>query len=245
MAKYATLVQETSATTGTADLVLAGATTQHRTLAAAFSANDWVNYLVQDADGVAFEREYGKFNGTTGLTRFVVKESSAAGSKITLSSGIHIVSITPHPGMVEFQGYIVSVGSDMSIADSTQLQVAFDSVNIDTDSVITTTPWQDVMPVPDYIDRVVITARINFENAGSGWLKVQVLENTGTFAAGLPNARMDTDGTGEDKQFPLISAPVQAKDWLGTRGFNIYAYHEMGVTAKIYNSSWFCVEYLS
>jgi hypothetical protein len=77
-------VQETTATTGTGAVTLAGAVTNYRTFASAFgSASLVVTYLL--VSGSAWEVGEGTFNGTTGLTRDLVRSSSNAGSLITLA----------------------------------------------------------------------------------------------------------------------------------------------------------------
>ena len=77
-------VQETTATTGTGAVTLAGAVTGYRTFATAFgSASTVVVYLL--VSGSDWEVGEGTFNGTTGLTRDTIRSSSNAGSAITLA----------------------------------------------------------------------------------------------------------------------------------------------------------------
>ena len=77
-------VQETTATTGTGAVTLAGAVAGYQTFATAFgSAASVVGYLL--VSGSLWEIGKGTFNGTTGLTRDTVRSSSSAGSLITLA----------------------------------------------------------------------------------------------------------------------------------------------------------------
>jgi hypothetical protein len=77
-------VQETTATTGTGAVTLAGAVAGYQSFATAFgSASLIVQYLI--VSGSAWEVGKGTFNGTTGLTRDFVRSSSAGGALITLS----------------------------------------------------------------------------------------------------------------------------------------------------------------
>jgi hypothetical protein len=84
MSEIADRVQETTTTTGTGAVTLAGAVTGYRTFATAFGAvTTLVEYLI--VSGNNWEVGRGTFNGTTGLTRDVCTSSSSAGSFITLS----------------------------------------------------------------------------------------------------------------------------------------------------------------
>jgi hypothetical protein len=77
-------VQETTATTGTGAVTLAGAVTGYRTFASGFGSSACrVQYLI--VSGSAWEVGKGTFNGTTGLTREDVRSSSNSNALITLS----------------------------------------------------------------------------------------------------------------------------------------------------------------
>ena len=77
-------VQETTATTGTGAVTLAGAVAGYQSFATAFgSAALTVQYLI--VSGSNWEVGKGTFNGTTGLTRDTVRSSSSSGSAITLA----------------------------------------------------------------------------------------------------------------------------------------------------------------
>jgi hypothetical protein len=77
-------VQETTATTGTGAVTLAGAVTGYRTFASAFgSASQMVAYLL--VSGSDWEVGKGIFNGTTGLTRELIRSSSNSNNAISLA----------------------------------------------------------------------------------------------------------------------------------------------------------------
>ena len=77
-------VQETTATTGTGSITLAGAVANYRTFASAFGSSSLVvQYLI--TSGTEWEVGKGTFNGTTGLTRDTIRSSSNAGNAITLA----------------------------------------------------------------------------------------------------------------------------------------------------------------
>lgn len=84
MPALADRVQETTLTTGTGAVTLAGAVSGYQSFASGFGANPIsVQYLL--VSGGNWEVGIGTFNGTTGLTRDIVKSSSSAGSLITLA----------------------------------------------------------------------------------------------------------------------------------------------------------------
>ena len=87
-------VQETTATTGTGDITLAGAVSGYRTFASAFGSQPLrVAYLV--VSGTAWEVGFGTFNGTTTLVRDTVQSSSNAGSLITLAGTSNVFVTAP------------------------------------------------------------------------------------------------------------------------------------------------------
>ena len=77
-------VQETTVTTGTGAVTLAGAVTGYQSFASGFGSTYMtVGYLI--VSGSSWEVGKGTFNGTTGLTRDTVSSSSSAGALITLA----------------------------------------------------------------------------------------------------------------------------------------------------------------
>lgn len=92
-------VLETSTTTGTGALTLAGAVTGYRTFASVMATSDTCLYAVWgvDANGSPtgeWEGGVGTYSGVNTLTRTTVLESSNAGSVVTLSAGTKYVAIT-------------------------------------------------------------------------------------------------------------------------------------------------------
>jgi hypothetical protein len=77
-------VQETTATTGTGAVTLAGAVTGYQSFASGFPNGACVvQYLI--VSGSNWEVGKGTFNGTTGLSRDNVRSSSNSNNLITLS----------------------------------------------------------------------------------------------------------------------------------------------------------------
>jgi hypothetical protein len=90
MTRFADRVQETSTTTGTGTLTLAGAVTNYRTFNAAFSNGDLVPYAIIDATNNTWEVGYGTV-GTGTLARTTVTASSNSGSLVSFGAGTKTV----------------------------------------------------------------------------------------------------------------------------------------------------------
>ena len=92
-------VKETTTTTGTGAITLAGAGTGFRTFASVMAASDTCYYTI--SGGAEWEVGLGTFNTT--LTRTTVYASSNAGAAVNFSAGTKDVYITaPARGLVEF-----------------------------------------------------------------------------------------------------------------------------------------------
>lgn len=89
-------VQETSTTTGTGNLTLAGAVTGFRTFASVMANNDTCWYAIVDSTNNAWETGLGTFvSATPALARTTVLESSNAGAAVSFAAGTKNVFITP------------------------------------------------------------------------------------------------------------------------------------------------------
>jgi len=91
MTEVADRVKETSTTTGTGSLTLAGAATGFQSFNTAFGLNKWIYYCIEDANGSAWEVGKGYLSGTTTLVRSIVLQSSNSDALINLSAGTHTV----------------------------------------------------------------------------------------------------------------------------------------------------------
>lgn len=96
MPVFADRVQETTITTGTGAITLAGAVSDFRSFATAFGsvALSNVAYCIDDGAG-NWEVGKGTFNGTTTLTRDLVRSSSNAGALTNFGAGTKQVFCTP------------------------------------------------------------------------------------------------------------------------------------------------------
>jgi len=94
---HAGRVAETSTSTGTGSLTLAGAKTGFRTFQAALSTNDYCYYVIQHQTLAEWEYGIGQLTSTTVLARTAVIVSSNAGALVNLSAGTKDVFISPAP----------------------------------------------------------------------------------------------------------------------------------------------------
>jgi hypothetical protein len=88
-------VRETTTTTGTGDITLAGAATGFVTFNTAFGTNVPVNYVVASSGGAEFEEGTGYLSGSTALVRERIHRSSNSNNAVNFSSGTKDVFCAP------------------------------------------------------------------------------------------------------------------------------------------------------
>lgn len=84
-------VKETTTTTGTGNLTLAGAVAGFITFNSFFGTNTRFYYALIDANGTAWEVGRGYLSASTTLVRETVQKSTNSNNAISLSSGTHSV----------------------------------------------------------------------------------------------------------------------------------------------------------
>ncbi len=87
-------VKETSTTTGTGDVTLAGAASQFQAFSTLFVVGEPLYYAIVGQSGTEWEVGRGTLTGATTLSRVVVFESSNAGALVSLSAGTKDVFCT-------------------------------------------------------------------------------------------------------------------------------------------------------
>ncbi len=143
MATVADRVKETSTTTGTGDMTLAGAPTGFQTFDAVFATSEDIYYTIVNTDG-AWEVGQGHLSGSTTLVRDTVLSSSNSGSLVSFAAGTKDVFCSLPAAAVSFpwitnsnvinlntDGDTVTIGSNIAggklfvdgDADEVQLQV--------------------------------------------------------------------------------------------------------------------------
>ena len=86
MEALADRVKETTTTTGTGNLALAGAVTGFQTFNTAFSTTKFFYYVLLDVNGTAWETGEGYLSGATTLVRNRVYKSTNSNNAISLSA---------------------------------------------------------------------------------------------------------------------------------------------------------------
>ena len=92
--KIADRVRETTTTTGTGSIALAGAVTGYRSFSSVLSTGDTTYYCVADQGGANWEVGIGTFTSPSTLARTTILSSSNAGSVVTFGAGTKDVFIT-------------------------------------------------------------------------------------------------------------------------------------------------------
>jgi hypothetical protein len=87
-------VKETSTTTGTGNLTLAGAVSQFQSCNTAFGLNVYFQYAIVGQTGTEWEAGLGYLSGTTTLVRDRVYSSSNSNALVSLSAGTKDVFCT-------------------------------------------------------------------------------------------------------------------------------------------------------
>ena len=109
-------VKETTTTTGTGDITLAGAASGFRTFNTAFGTNVYFYYCVTDANGTGWEVGRGYLSGSTTLVRAFPLASSNSGALITLSAGTHTIFCTISADfMQDLNGKIMAAQTGMNL----------------------------------------------------------------------------------------------------------------------------------
>ena len=86
--RYADRAKETSTTTGTGNITLAGAVAQFQSLNAGFSTDVWFEYAIVGQTGTEWETGIGYLSGSTTLVRSVPSIGSAgAETLVNFSAG--------------------------------------------------------------------------------------------------------------------------------------------------------------
>lgn len=126
-------VKETTATTGTGTITLAGAASGFQSFSSAFSTGTVVDYFI--VSGTEWESGRGTFTtaGTT-LSRDEVYSSSAAGAKITLSGTSDVFvspSETTFEGKQQFHGFHLNQSAPSAITNGLRRVSLDNGANVD------------------------------------------------------------------------------------------------------------------
>lgn len=189
-------VCETSTTTGTGNLTLAGALTGYQTFnnGGAAAGNDF-HYLIEavDANGVAtgqWEIGVGKCPTTTTLQRVLVLRSST-GSLVSFSAGTKRVHVIVSAYQLRWRGAVAYLGTDLTAQNfTTSTAISWSGTNPDTDSNFGTgnglwaggQPTRLTMPATAYDNTTVkLCAQVSLSLATVGeWCELKFKLNGST-----------------------------------------------------------------
>lgn len=137
-------VCETTTTTGTGNLTLAGAVTgfQSFSSAGAVSTGDDFHYLIEavDSNGIptgSWEVGIGKMTSSTTFVRTGVLSSSNAGSAVNFAAGTKRVHLIISAYQLGWRGALVVLSGNQTAKDfTTAAAIAWDTINIDTETTI-------------------------------------------------------------------------------------------------------------
>jgi len=111
-------VRETSTTSGTGTITLAGAVTGYQSFATALgSSSTSVPYCIVDNTAATWEVGLGTFNGTTSLSRDTVTASSNAGALVNFAANSKDVFLDASATVVHHSnlGYVLATASGMAM----------------------------------------------------------------------------------------------------------------------------------
>lgn len=101
-------VKETTTTTGTGDITLAGAVTQFKAFSAAFELSKRISYAIVGQTGSEWEVGVGYLSGSSTLVRETVQASSNSDALVNFSSGTKDVFCTLGAELVTSRGHLVA-----------------------------------------------------------------------------------------------------------------------------------------
>lgn len=130
-------VAETTTTTGTGALTLAGAIVGFRAFSSVCATSDTFYYMIEaiDSSGVPtgeWETGYGTYSGSNTLTRTAVFESSNSNAAVSFSVGTKRVTITGTATLLSKAGATVDTSQNTSSTSYTDLATAGPSVTLNT-----------------------------------------------------------------------------------------------------------------
>lgn len=212
MAKYASMVKETTTTTGTGTLSLGGAVSGFRAFLDPANINDqdYVPYFLLDANG-AWEEGYGQViaGAPNQLSRGFVMDSSAGGAAITLSAGTHTVGIGPIAAMKFRRGAKAKLTAQLAIAANVLTVVDLQAAIYDTDSIIDLA--NNRLVVPAWAS--VVDVCMQSGTRAAAFVIVQINKN-GTEIDGIATRGVtQTSPNWPAAQVSAISEPVAAGDY--------------------------------
>lgn len=221
-------VKESTTTTGTGALTLAGALTGFRTFASVMADTDTCYYAIQAVDSNgnpsgAWETGLGTYNSSGGtLTRTTVQDSSNSGSAVNFAAG------TKHIWIDVTTGYLATLAklAANSFADTQQSRAMFlDCGLVDIDKGNSGTSTQTLDYTAGHVQKVTATgnhtiATSNWPPTGNRGIMILKLVNGGAYTITWPTINWEKpDGT-TTTTFSTWLAAVNGRTALQTSGID-------------------------
>lgn len=228
-------VKETTTTTGTGALTLAGAMTGFRAFSSVCTTNDTLYYALQAVDASGnpsgdWEVGFGTYSGSNTLTRTTVLDSSNSGSAVNLAAGtkqvwIDIAAIDYKNGRLgpAFSAYATST---QSIPNNTPTKLTFGTEEFDTATCYDTTNSRFTPNVAGYYQ---ISAGAVM-GASAAYLSLRIYKNGSFFKQGMQHGSTSQSG---------LAASIGATVFLNgsTDYVEIYVVQAVGSSVSTYVGS--------
>lgn len=189
MASYGEFLEETTTTTGTGAITLAGGgQSGSRTFLQEIPDGDYCEYTLRDANGVDFENGFGIFTaaGPTIGREFPIR-SSNGNAAIVLTAGTHLVTQTATAMRFSRRGVRASADAATLLIPSTWVEIIFLTPVLNTDNMWSVGAPTKIIP-PPWARALTFTAGGRMPGFGSSvtsGLRIGV-DGVPTNAIGLP-----------------------------------------------------------
>lgn len=239
-------VVETTTTTGTGDITLAGAVVGFKAFSSVCtSPSDTVFYLIEAIDGSGnrtgeWESGFGTYSAANTLTRTSVHKSSNANAVVTLSAGTKRVSISLTARQVKFRGALVRKAADLTAQNyTTAAAIAWDQEAYDTDAFHDNVTNNSRITVPVGVSYVQLSACATLANITADAYTQLIIRKNGSATYDGRGAIVVESGLVS----PSISVVTPVLAVVATDYFEVFLLVESDVSVDITAvSSWFAIE---
>ncbi len=248
MAEYGDRIKETTATTGTGTLDLAGAVTGFQAFVDAISNGAYVPYVIEASNG-AWETGYGLFTNSSPdtLARSTVTASSNAGAAITLPSGTHTVYVGLHAHAAGHRGALAYNNTGQVLTTGVSAVLEWDSEEYDTDSFHDNSTNNSRFTIPVWASRVRVTTNVVYATNVAGRRRTIIFHNGVATKAGLGGTVGDTSELGTGSFLTNVESAiidVVGGDYLEVEGFQNSGGDLTVGGASTEQQHWFAIEVL-
>ena len=239
-------IVETTTTTGTGPLTLAGAVTGFRTFASVCSVGDRVYYLIEAIDGSGnrtgeWETGFGTYSAAGELTRTTVHKSSNANAVVNLSAGTKRVILSLTAADVAYKGALVHKAADATAQNITSASVVtWDSEAYDTHAFHDNVTNNTRLTVPAGLaKRVRLSAQISFSAlTADGWTMAAIYKNGSASWTGAGIAHVESGQIAPSMQVQTAVITPADGDY-----FEVFVQTETDTSLTIVAAtSWFQIE---